>query len=78
VFIPHNFRQGGPRGGNDNFCSPPLVGDSGETPPEVKFWENYLVKYCNFVVNLDRSYKVAYMTVEVILGFFSLEGNPLL
>ena len=39
----------------------------------------FLVKYCNFVVNLGRS-SGRYLTVEVMfnLGFFALEGKPLL
>jgi hypothetical protein len=45
----------GSRGGDDNFCSPPLAGDSGEAPPKQNFGKNCLVKYCNFIVNLDHS-----------------------
>jgi hypothetical protein len=33
----------------------PLGGGLGETPSKIIFWENCLVKYCNFVVNLDSS-----------------------
>jgi hypothetical protein len=45
----------GVQGGDDNFCSPPLAGDSGAVPPKRNIGKNCLVKYCNFVVNLDRS-----------------------
>jgi hypothetical protein len=51
--FPHTTFPGGPRGGRDNFCSPPC-GDSGYAP-EGNFGKRFLVKYCNFVVNLDRS-----------------------
>jgi hypothetical protein len=47
---------GGPGGGGEIFVAPPpLVGDSGAAPPKRNIGKNYLVKYCNFVVNLDRS-----------------------
>jgi hypothetical protein len=51
VFLPHNCHQGG----GDNFCIPPLVGDSGAVPLNQNFAKNCIVKYCNFVVNLDHS-----------------------
>jgi hypothetical protein len=41
----HNCLHGG---------APPGGGFEGSAPEE-KYWENFLVKYCNFVVNLDRS-----------------------
>jgi hypothetical protein len=43
------------KGGGDNFSIPPLVGDSGEILPKKKFGKNCLVKYCNFIVNMDHS-----------------------
>jgi hypothetical protein len=63
-------------------CPPtgaPLVGVSGEAPPKRNFWENFLVKYCNFVVNLNRSsLGCRYDGRSYVRVFFSLEGNPLL
>jgi hypothetical protein len=51
-------------------------GGQGQEGPRRK---NFLVNvYCNFIVNLDVHYKVTDLMVEVMLGFFSLEGNPLL
>ena len=35
--------------------SPLLSGVRGKCPRREIFWENFLVKYCNFVVNLDCS-----------------------
>jgi hypothetical protein len=32
---------------------PPIGGDLGETLEKRKFWEIFLVKYCNFIVNVD-------------------------
>jgi hypothetical protein len=52
---PSQISPGGSKGGGDNFCSPPLVGDSGKTPPKRNIGKKCLVKYCNFVVNMDRS-----------------------
>jgi hypothetical protein len=52
---PPQLFPGGPWGRGDNFSSPPLVGDLGEMSPKQKYWENFLVKYCNFMVNMDRS-----------------------
>jgi hypothetical protein len=54
---------------------PPLLGGGARSPRRKNFLVNV---YCNFIVNLDVHYKVADLTVEVMLGFFSLEGNPLL
>jgi hypothetical protein len=48
---------------------------SGENPPKEKFLVNV---YCNFIINLTVHYKVTDLMVEVMLGFFPLEGNPLL
>jgi hypothetical protein len=42
-------------GGDKFFCIPPLVGNSGATPRKRNFGKKCLVKYCNFIVNLDRS-----------------------
>jgi hypothetical protein len=33
---------------------PSLAEDSGAVPPKRNFGKIYLVKYCNFIVNLDR------------------------
>jgi hypothetical protein len=41
--------------GGGEILEPPLAGGSGAAPPKRNFWENCLVKYCNFIVNLDRS-----------------------
>lgn len=41
------------------------------------FWENFVVKYCNFVVNLDSSLgRKSNIRIYVNLGSFALEGNP--
>jgi hypothetical protein len=53
-FPPHNCRQGGLGGATTIFVAP-LVGDSGAAPPKKNFGKNFLVKYCNFIVNLDHS-----------------------
>jgi hypothetical protein len=45
----------GVRGGGKKFWSPPLVRDLGAVTPKRNFGKNFLVKYCNFVVNLDHS-----------------------
>jgi hypothetical protein len=51
---PHNFFHGG--WGGEIFCShAPLVGDSWETPLKWNFGKKCIVKYYNFVVNIDRS-----------------------
>jgi hypothetical protein len=65
------------QGGAARNFGAPLAGVLGQHPKE-NFWENCLVKYCNFVSISIIHYKAAYMTVEVMLWFFSLEGNPLL
>jgi hypothetical protein len=55
-FPPHNCCQGGPGGGKMTiFVASPLAEDSGTAPPKQNIGKNCLVKYCNFVVNLDRS-----------------------
>jgi hypothetical protein len=51
---PHICHQG-VQGGDDNILEPPPGGGLGEVPPKRIFWENCLVKYCNFIVNLNRS-----------------------
>jgi hypothetical protein len=51
---PPTMSPGGSRGVGTIFVAPPGGGFGGNTP-EAKYWENCLVKYCNFVVNLDRS-----------------------
>ena len=51
----------------------------GEAPPKGFFLENFLLKYYNFVVNLDHS--LCHRSDDrsyVNLGFFSVEGNPIL
>ena len=58
----------------------PPGGGLGAAPPKGIFYEKCLVKYCNFVVNLDhslcrRSDSRSHVYLRV---FFSLEGNPLL
>ena len=57
----------------------PLVGVWRQGPSKDFFLEKFLVKYCNFIVNLDcslchRSDGISYVN----LGIFSLEDNPLL
>jgi hypothetical protein len=37
------------------FIGSPLGGGSGVVPPKRIFWEIFLVKYCNFIVNLNHS-----------------------
>ena len=70
--------QGGPRGVVAIVRAPPGEG-SGAAPPKGIFCEKCLVKYCNFVFNLDRSLCHIYEGRSYVnLGFFSLEGNPLL
>jgi hypothetical protein len=34
---------------------PPQLSPGGAAPPERNIGKNFLVKYCNFVVKLDRS-----------------------
>jgi hypothetical protein len=53
----HICFQGGPGGGgvDDNVLECPPSKDLGETPQKRKFWENCLVKYCNFVINMNHS-----------------------
>jgi hypothetical protein len=46
---------GGNWGGGGEILDPPPSRGSGPVPPKIIFWENCLVKYCNFVVNLDHS-----------------------
>jgi hypothetical protein len=51
----------------------------GATPMKFFFYEKSLVKYCNFVVNLDCSFcHRSDSRSYVNLRFLSLEGNPLL
>jgi hypothetical protein len=40
---------------DDNLLEAPLGEGSGEAPPKRNFLKDYLVKYCNFVVNLNHS-----------------------
>jgi hypothetical protein len=42
-FPPHNYRQGGPRGGDEIFVAPPGGGFRGSAPEE-KFWEKFPCK----------------------------------
>jgi hypothetical protein len=42
-------------GGVTTIVRAPPRGGSGEAPSKGKFYEKCLVKYCNFVVNLDHS-----------------------
>jgi hypothetical protein len=51
---PHNCHQGVQGGAGENFCSPP-GGDSGEAPLKQNIGKIFLVKYCNFIVNMDHS-----------------------
>ena len=44
----------GSRGGGNWILSPPGR-NLGATPPKGTFYEKCLVKYCNFIVNLDHS-----------------------
>jgi hypothetical protein len=53
----------------------PQWGFEGSVPQR----KNCLVNvYCNFIVIWTVHYKVRDLTIEIMLGFFSLEGNPLL
>ena len=52
--FPPTIAIGGSRGG-DNYCPRPPGGDSGAMPSKGIFYEKCLVKYCNFVLNLDHS-----------------------
>jgi hypothetical protein len=45
----------GSKGAGKNFVAPPLARDSGVVPTKRNFGKNCLVKYCNFIVNLDHS-----------------------
>jgi hypothetical protein len=49
---PHIYFQGVL---NDNILEPLLVGVLGKHPQREIFRKKFLVKYCNFVVNLDHS-----------------------
>ena len=63
-----------------SWCSiPPWQGFGGSTPERTFFYKKCLVKYCNFIVNLDRSLchrydGRSYVNIRVL----ALEGNPLL
>jgi hypothetical protein len=57
---------------------PPLGGGSGKAPPKRHFWENCLVKYCNFIVNLNRSSLGCISDSISYVRVFYLEGNPIL
>jgi hypothetical protein len=46
------------------------------TPLKRNFVKNCLVKYCNFVVNLDRSLQGCKSDDRSYFRVFSLEGNP--
>jgi hypothetical protein len=50
---PHMF-LGGPVGPK-KFMGAPLGRGFGAAPLKRNFWKNFVVKYCNFVVNLNRS-----------------------
>jgi hypothetical protein len=51
---PPQLSPGGPGGVETIFVAPP-EGDSGAVPLKQNFGKICLVKYCNFIVNLDRS-----------------------
>ena len=51
---PSTIVVGGSRGGGI-YCPSPPGGGLGAAPPKGIFFEKCLVKYCNFVVNLDHS-----------------------
>jgi hypothetical protein len=70
--------QGGFRGVATIFGDPPGWG-LGAAPTKIFLLEKFLVKYCNFVVNMDcslchRSDDRSYVN----LGSFPLQGNHLL
>ena len=67
-------------GGCGGAYSPTIaIGGSRGRVPERIFYEKRLVKYCNFVVNLDHSScRISDGRSYVNLRVFSLEGNPLL
>jgi len=52
---PHISGQGGPWGGKRLEIMDPLAGDSRATHLKKHFGKKWLVKYCNFIVNIDRS-----------------------
>ena len=75
---PPTIAARGSKGGGSWLSSPP-GGGSGATPPKGFFLEKFLVKYCNFVVNMDHSLcHISEGRSYVNLWFFSLESNPLL
>jgi hypothetical protein len=43
------------RGGGATIFVAPLEGDSGTSPTKKNFGKNFLIKYHNFIVNLDHS-----------------------
>jgi hypothetical protein len=51
---PLDLSPGGPKQVEKIFVSP-LAGDSRAVPPKRNIGKKFLVKYCNFVVNLDHS-----------------------
>jgi hypothetical protein len=51
---------------------------SGTVPPKRHFWENCLVKYCNFIINLNHSSLGCRSDNRSCVRVFFLEGNPLL
>jgi hypothetical protein len=54
-FPPHYFLQGGLEGAKKINGAPPLVVDLRAVPLRRNFGKNFLIKYCNFIVNLDHS-----------------------
>ena len=55
----------------------PPSGGSGAVPPKGFFYEKCLVKYCNFVVNMDHSLCHIYdRRIYVNLRVFCLKSQP--
>ena len=70
--------QGG-SGGAETINGAPLGVGLGATPLKLFFFFKCLVKYCNFVVNLDRSLCHIFDSRSYAnVGSFAIEGNPLL
>jgi hypothetical protein len=49
-FLPTSITRG-----EKTFIGASIGGGSGAVPQREFFWENFLAKYCNFIVNLNHS-----------------------
>jgi len=62
---------GGSRVGKQYFMEPPLERFQGKFPRREFFWEHFLVKYCNFLANLNH-FSLGYRYDGIIcVRFFS-------